>query len=146
MDDPPGKSICVDESPEGVHFLCLLPPTSPMCGCSKGGCAGCKLFGAVVALLLTLTTIAALVGVWVTHFTESGMLFGSLNGSVALITLIISLMACIKVAKKMCPCAKGACGGGSCGGCPCGKAGCDCKSGMDCGKCPACKHMPCTCK
>lgn len=144
MDDPPGKAICVDESSDGVHFSRLLPPISPMCGCSKGGCAGCKLFGAVVALLLTLTTIAALVGVWVTHFTESGMLFGSLNGSIALITLIISLMAWLKVVKKMCPCGKGGCCdmGGGCGS---GKGGCDCKSGMD-GKCPMCHRMPCVCK
>ena len=105
------------------------------CGSSCGGsCAVCKAVSAVVALLLTLTTIAAVIGVWNTHHTATGAwVFGTTAGSVALVTFILSLMAWKKVVGKMCPCRSKACGTG----CGCGTGG---------GVCPGCGKMPCKCK
>ena len=82
---------------------------------------------AIVALLTTVTTIATLIGVYMTHITPEGWMFGSLNGSVAVIAFLASIMCWLKLVKKMCPCgSKGACGAG--------------------GMCPGCGHSPCTCR
>jgi hypothetical protein len=93
----------------------------------------CKLLAALVTLLLTLTTIAAAIGVWVTHHGTGAWVFGTMPGSIALFTFIVSLLAWFKVFKKMCPCGKGGCGSG-CGGGSCG------------GGCPGCGNNPCSCK
>jgi hypothetical protein len=58
----------------------------------------------LVALVLTLTTIASIIGVYQAHMSAAGMVFGSLNGSVAILTLVVSLVAWVKVVKKLCPC------------------------------------------
>ena len=105
-----------------------------------GGCAGCKVLTGIVAFLTTLTTVAAVIGVWRTHITPAGWVFGTAEGSLALLVFIVSLMVWLKLVKKMCPCNKmGA-------GCPCGGAGCkgECQNGG--AKCSMCHHMPCTCK
>jgi hypothetical protein len=93
------------------------------CGC--GSCVGCKIVTAIVALLVTALTIAALVGVYVTHVTPEGWLFGSLNGSAAIIALLFSLKFWHRLVKKLCPCKKGGCCGGACPGC--GTSPCSCK-------------------
>jgi hypothetical protein len=94
-----------------------------MCCCSSGnGCGGCKAILGIVALFLTATTIAALLGVYNAHMTADGFVFGALNGSASLATFILSLVAWLKVVKKMCPC----------------------KSA--CGMCPGCGTKPCSCK
>lgn len=114
-------------------------PISRMsCGsCCKGGaCAVCKIVAGLIALVFTLTTVAAAVGVWNTHMTLDGWTFGTTPGSAALFVFVVSLMVWFKTVKKMCPCRSAGCGSGcgsSCGGCPCGKENCNCpKSG--CGK------------
>jgi ABC-type nickel/cobalt efflux system permease component RcnA len=89
--------------------------------CSGGNCGGCKGITAVVTLLLTVVAIASLLGVYNTHMTAEGWMFGTLNGSVAIIAFTAAIMCWIKLVKKMCPCGK---------------------SGM----CPGCGHNPCTCK
>ncbi len=95
------------------------------CGsCNCGSCVVCKIVAGLVALVLTLTTIAAVIGVYMTHVSPAGWVFGSTAGSVALVTFILSLMAWFKVVKKMCPCGKGCGSGSSC--CDSGKGpGCD---------------------
>lgn len=99
------------------------------CGTSCcSGCGGCKAVTAIVALLVTLLTIAALVGVYVSHMTPEGWMFGSLNGSAAIIAVLFSLTFWVKLVKKLCPCGKGGCGSGCGGGCPaCGSDPCSCK-------------------
>lgn len=62
---------------------------------------------AVVALLVTLATLAALVGVWKTHMTADGMMFGSTEGSLALLTFVLSSVIWVKMVKCLCPCSKG---------------------------------------
>ncbi len=100
------------------------------CGDKFGtGCGGCKFIVGIVALLTTITTIATLIGVYNTHMTAEGWMFGTLNGSLAIIALLLSVMCWLKLVKKMCPCGKGSCAGGSCGG-----------------GCPGCGNDPCTCK
>ena len=103
--------------------------------CSSGSCgtrcAGCKALTAIVALLSTLTTIATAIGVYQTHLTDQGWMFGTANGSLAVLAFIVSIMCWLKLVKKMCPCGKKAmCADGSCAG----------------GSCPGCGTNPCSCK
>ena len=91
--------------------------------CSGGSCGGCKFIVGIMALLTTITTIATFIGVYQTHITPEGWMFGSLNGSIAVIAFLFSIMCWLKLVKKLCPCGKGACGG-----------------------CPGCGNMPCSCK
>ncbi|TSC57726.1 MAG: hypothetical protein Greene041619_971 [Candidatus Peregrinibacteria bacterium Greene0416_19] len=107
------------------YRLAPHPPLS-MCGCSPGMCSACKTIGSLVLLVLTLAAVAALIGVVHTHYVLGSWVFGSMDGSVALITLIVSLLAGYKLMKKMCGC--GCCGSlcTKCGhddGCTCGKNG-----------------------
>lgn len=89
----------------------------------------CKIIGGLAALILTLTTIASLVGVYRTHLLPGGLTFGSLEGSVALAVLVLSLIAWVKTVHKMCPCgcATGCGCGAMCSGC--GKPSADCGCG-----------------
>jgi hypothetical protein len=109
-----------------------------MCSGNCGrSCTVCKICGGIVTLVLLLATIAAFLGVWVTHSTPAGWVFGTTAGSLALGVLILSIVALHKTFHKMCGC-------GSKGGCG---AGCDCgKDGMMGPKCPMCGKMPCQCK
>jgi len=93
-------------------------------GCCGGSCWGCKIAKGVVCLLLLLAAIAAFIGVWKTHFLPEGMVFGTVQGSAALLTFVVALVAKWKVCKGMCPC-------NSCG---------------SCNTCAKCGHDPCTCK
>lgn len=105
-------------------------------GCGKP-CIGCRIVAGIITLILTLTTVVAVVGVYMTHVTPTGYVFGTVEASFALVTLILSLMAWYKVYKKMCPCSMG----GAAAGCHCGGAACDCGDGKgDCG------HGNCDCK
>ena len=91
---------------------------------------GCKVMTGIVTLLVTVMTVAALIGVWMTHMTAEGWMFGTPNGSLSVIAFVVSVMCWLKLVKKMCPCgSKGMCKDGSCGGmCPgCGKSPCMCK-------------------
>jgi hypothetical protein len=83
----------------------------------------CKTCAGVVAAVTTVTSVLALFGVWTTHSTAAGWTFGTTDGSLALLVLIVSLAVWLKTCKKLCPCgSKCGCGGG----CGCGKANCDC--------------------
>lgn len=104
-----------------------------MCKGSCGGsCLCCKICGALVCLVTLLLTLAAVFGVYHAHTPGGVWTFGTMEGSLSIIALLLTMMAGYKTGKKMCGCcSKGACGGGKCGGCPCGKDGCDCpKPGM----------------
>ncbi len=85
---------------------------------------------AVVALLTTLTTVATALGVYQTHVTADGWMFGTANGSLAILAFLVSIGIWLKLVKKLCPCGKkgscdGACAGGNCPGC--GTEPCSCK-------------------
>ena len=88
---------------------------------------GCKFLVAIVALLTTVTTIATLIGVYMTHVTIDGWKFGTMDGSLAVVAFVVSMMCWLKLVKKLCPCNK--MGGSSCGG-----------------GCPGCGNDPCSCK
>ena len=96
--------------------------SSGSCGPCGSGCGGCKALVGVVALLTTLTTIATLIGVYSTHMVAGVWKFGTVDGSLALIAFLVSVMCWLKLVKKMCPC-KGM--GGACAGC--GNMHCTCK-------------------
>jgi hypothetical protein len=72
--------------------------------------------------VITALTIAAAIGVYSTHMTAEGWMFGTLNGSVAIIALLAALVSWLKIFKKMCGCRRKGCGCGS--GCEGGKCGC----------------------
>jgi hypothetical protein len=111
-----------------------------MCGSSScgGSCVVCKIVSVIVTIVLTFTTVAAFIGVWNTHHTTAGWIFGTPAGSAALFVFIVSLVMWKKALHKCCGCGSKAAGCG-CGGACNGK----CAAG---GVCPACKHNPCTCK
>ncbi|MBI1812893.1 hypothetical protein HY285_03605 [Candidatus Peregrinibacteria bacterium] len=87
---------------------------------------GCKVVKAIVALVLTLTTIAAIGGAWHTLSVGGGFSFGTTDASLALLTLVVSITLWLKVTSRMCPCRKGMCGGGMCPGCGCSAGECKC--------------------
>lgn len=82
------------------------------CG-SCGSCGGCKAIKAVCALVTTVLAIAALIGVYKTHMTVDGWEFGTLNGSAAIIALVLSLKSWLCLVKSLCPCST-ACAPGMC--------------------------------
>jgi hypothetical protein len=82
--------------------------------CCSSGCIGCKVVGIIVALLSTLITVAAFIGLYQAHMGVSGMEFGTLNGSASIIAVVLALKFWKCVTKKMCPCQKGACADGAC--------------------------------
>lgn len=99
-------------------------------------CTICKIVKYLVAILLTLATVAAFMGAWNTHMVGGVLQFGAGDASLALLTFVISITLWLKLVKKLCPCNKGGCGCGS--GCGCG-GGCNCGS-KDCPECNGAKH------
>lgn len=97
----------------------FLPPL-PMCGCCD--CGACKAVRVIVSILLLALTVAAFIGVWTTHMTPAGWVFGTTDASLAILAGVASLTVFHKTSKKLCRCSK------------------------SCGVCPACGNMPCTCK
>ncbi len=85
-------------------------------------CMVCKIIRGIVLLLLTLTSIAAFIGVWRTHYVGGAWVFGTQEGSIALLVFILSIVLWHKMLKKMCPCGK-----------------------MMGGMCPKCGSDPCMC-
>lgn len=96
-----------------------------MCGTSN--CGGCKTCAVVLAIIFTLTTIAAAIGLYQAHFV-GGIQFGTVEGSLSIFALVASLLAWKKVLMACCGCDAGSCCGGGCDS-ACGKegmAGCGC--------------------
>ena len=115
---------------ERVQYSHYSFPHLSMC-CSSGNCCVvCKIVKALVILVLTLTSVAAFIGVWNTHMVNGAWTFGSQEGSLALLVLVVSFSLWGKKLTKMCPCGSK----GACGGCPCGKDNCACDKGCGCGK------------
>ncbi len=87
------------------------------CGSGCGpGCLGCKILKILVALVLTYTTIGALLGAWAA--TGGFSMMASSSATLSLLTLAISSTLWLKVVKKLCPCNKG---------CSCAPGQCHCK-------------------
>ncbi len=99
------------------------------CSSGCGPCLVCKIASGIVGLLVTVTTVATLIGVWMTHNTPEGWAFGTPNGSLSVIAFVVSAAVWLKIFKKMCgccgkkggackdgACTDGGCGDGSCGG------------------------------
>ncbi len=72
-------------------------------GKSSGACTVCRIVGTIIGIVVLLSTIAALVGVYKAHFLLGGATFGTTNGSLALIALAVNLMF-LKKMSRMCPC------------------------------------------
>lgn len=87
--------------------------------CSSGGKSlACKIVAGIFLLLTTVTTLAMLVGVYRAHVIPAdylpqmpagGLLFGSPEGSLAVIAFIASAALWLKIVCKMCPCTKKTC-------------------------------------
>lgn len=67
--------------------------------CSSGPCA---IVGKLCLLLLTLTEIATLVGVYTTHFGTGGASFGSTTASLSIIALAINTTVWMKMGMMHC--------------------------------------------
>lgn len=72
-------------------------------------CIGCMIMQWLTALFLLVVTIAALIGAYMAHVMPDGVVFGSTNGSLALIAFTASIVLLGKQMRKCCPC----------GGCEC---------------------------
>ncbi len=99
-----------------------------MCGTSS--CGGCKTCSVVLAIIFTLTTIAAAIGLYQAHFV-GGIQFGTVEGSLSIFALVASLLAWKKVLMACCGCDTSGCGG--CGGC--GDGACSKEDMAGCGGC-----------
>lgn len=86
--------------------------------CSSGSCFGCKIFRLIYAFVLTLIVLAAFVGVWRTHVLANGMVYGTPDGSLALLVFIIALHFWYRTVKVLCPCRSAGCCS-ACGSDPC---------------------------
>jgi hypothetical protein len=71
---------------------------------------GCMIFHMIIAVLLFLAMIAALVGVYMTHFLSTGLVFGTTSGSLAITAFAIATAVFIKAMKSCCD-GKCACNG-----------------------------------
>ena len=60
----------------------------------------------VVAILLFLTSVASLIGIYQTHVVNGGIQFGSTSGSLAILAFTASIMCW---GKKMASCMSGTC-------------------------------------
>lgn len=110
--------------------------------CSSGKCGACKACGLVSGLLFVLVAVASAIGVYMTHVTPAGWVFGTTEASMALIAFSLAVFFAHKTFRKMCGCGKG-CGSGCGGGCGgCGAGGCDCGTGA----CSGCGKEQCVCK
>lgn len=58
----------------------------------------------VATAFLGLATIASLLGVYKSHFLSSGLAFGTVNGSLALLAFVAALVTFVKSAHHCCPC------------------------------------------
>lgn len=88
--------------------------------CSSGNCGVCKFVRVIVAIVLTLAAIASFLGVWRTHFATGALVYGTPDGSLALLVFVITLHLWHKVVKRLCPCGNKSCGSCSkCGDIPC---------------------------
>jgi len=64
-------------------------------------CGACTAVNWIICLLLFLASITSLVGVYRTHFSVGGMVFGSTASSLALLAFVVSLTLW---SKWMCRC------------------------------------------
>lgn len=76
-----------------------------MFGTSKknGSCTCCTWTNLVIGIFAVLIAVASLVGVYKAHVLSSGLVFGTMTGSISLITFGLSLML-VKKAMAACPC------------------------------------------
>ena len=72
---------------------------------SSAMCTVCNIVTWVGMVLLALTTIAALVGVYKAHMLTGGAAFGTTNGSLSLLALAVNLAFFMKMMAH-CPCRK----------------------------------------
>ena len=72
---------------------------------SKPGpmCTVCMVVQWVIAVVILLGAIASVIGVYKAHFLVGGATFGTTNGSLALIAMVVSLAMLMKV-MMCCPC------------------------------------------
>ncbi len=73
-------------------------------GFTLGGmCQTCSITTILLGIVAVLATIAALIGVYKSHFLSAGLTFGTLNGSASLIALAFNVLIVTKLSKA-CPC------------------------------------------
>ncbi len=88
-----------------------------MCqSCSGGSCLPCKIASIVFAIVYAATAIIAIISLYRLQVVAKEMFFGATETSVATIALIASMMAFMKMMKKICPCCAKGCKSGACTG------------------------------
>ena len=76
---------------------------------TPAACVGCMIMQWLTAIFLLVVTIAALIGAYMAHVMPDGIVFGSTNGSLALIAFTVSIVLLGKQMRKCCPCGGCAC-------------------------------------
>lgn len=66
-------------------------------------CQCCSITTIILGIIAVLATVAALIGVYKSHFLSAGLTFGTLNGSASLIALALSMLVVSKLSQA-CPC------------------------------------------
>ncbi|MDD4319865.1 MAG: hypothetical protein PHW10_06115 [Candidatus Peribacteraceae bacterium] len=62
----------------------------------------CLVAHLLVAAVLLFTSVAALVGVYLSHVLSSGLVFGTSSGSLSIIAFVVSVMALGKQVRLCC--------------------------------------------
>lgn len=73
---------------------------------SDAKCPGCTVIRWVVTVILSLTSLAALIGAYKAHVLAGGATFGTTSGSLSLLALSVTLALWAKCAVCCCGCGK----------------------------------------
>jgi len=89
----------VNMFPYSLFMFCSFKKSS--------SCGPCSVVGWLVCLLLFLTSLAALMGVYKAHFLSSGAVFGTTSGSLAILAFSVTVVFWMKCMVCCCGCGKG---------------------------------------
>lgn len=70
-------------------------------------CGACKFFRVIVSVLLLVAVVASAIAMWNTHVLATGFVFGTTEGTLAIIAFAFTLTKFYKVAKRLCTCGCG---------------------------------------
>lgn len=68
-------------------------------------CTVCSVVHWVIAVIILLSAIASVIGVYKAHFLAGGATFGTTNGSLSIMAMVVSLAFLAKM-MMYCPCRK----------------------------------------
>lgn len=84
--------------------MSLLNGKKKAAAAASAACMGCMVMKWLTGFFFLVAAIAALIGAYMAHVTPDGLVFGSTNGSLALIAFVVSMKLLSKQIRCCCPC------------------------------------------